>query len=204
MNVRQFAPGITACRLLLMAVVAATSALTACGGSSTPSATSTSSAPVLNEAAAQDRIRQYLTETLDALPPGTTLTAAPARADGRTADPDLRDLPAAPCDGDLNNTTGPKKAQVWYWVTGIPAGKTGDYLTSIMRIWRDRLWNVTPIEPDVQANAVTHDGYLLIVARAKANDGTTQDELSLAGTSPCFPNSATGTATPLPTAINQR
>lgn len=55
-----------------------------------------------------------------------------------------------------------------------------------------------------QANAVTHDGYLPGVILGKASDANSRDGLALAGTSPCFLNTATGTATPLPTIIEQR
>lgn len=133
----------------------------------------------------------------------SSLSAPPTEVDGKKPEVDLRNLPAAPCDGDLNDTTGPKKAQVWYWLQGVPSGRTGDYFNDIVRTWRDRLWNVTPIKPGEQANAVTNDGYLLGVILGKASDSNSEDGLALAATSPCFPNTATGTATPLPTIIEQ-
>ncbi|MFE3187763.1 hypothetical protein ACFXHA_02065 [Nocardia sp. NPDC059240] len=200
----------TAAALRLCLLVAATVsglALTACGGqssSSTDTPSTAAGAGPLTEATAQDRIRQYLTETLNALPPGAALSAPPSEVDGKKPEVDLRNLPAAPCDGDLNNITGPKKAQVWYWLTGVPVTKTADYFNDIVRIWRDRLWNVTPIKAGEQSNAVTTDGYLLAVILGKASNTDSENGLALAGTSPCFPNTATGTTTPLPVTIEQR
>ncbi|WP_194832849.1 hypothetical protein [Nocardia sp. XZ_19_369] len=158
----------------------------------------------LNESLAQTAIQRYLTETLNALPPGVSLSAPLTEANGQKVEFDLANLPAVPCDGNPDSTTGPKKAQVFYFITGIPKGKAAEYFNSVVRIWSDRLWQVWPIKPDEQSNAVTNDGYLLAVARAQAGNGSGQDGLSLAGTSPCFPNTATGTATPLPTVIEHR
>ncbi|NQE87452.1 hypothetical protein [Nocardia terpenica] len=182
---------------IIVAVAACGVVLTGCSGHS-PSSTGQ-----LNETTARDKIQKYLTETLNALPPGVALTLPPREPNGQKPEFDVANLGPAPCDGDPNDTTGPKKAQVWYFLTGVPAGKVGDYFTAVVHIWRDRLWQVWPMK-DTQSNTVTHDGYLLAVARFKNSDPNREDGLALAGTSPCFPNSATGTATPLPSSIEHR
>lgn len=194
------------CSGLLATVAVCVVALAACGGSSTSTVTSTTAAPEnqLNESVAQTTIQRYFTETLNALPAGVRLTAPASQGNGQKPDFDLANLPAVPCDGNPDNATGPRKAQVVYFITGIPEGKAGQYFDSVVRIWSDRMWQVWPIKPEEQSNAVTHDGYLLAVGRAPATNGIGADGLSLAGTSPCFPPTATGTATPLPTAIEHR
>ncbi|MGW4844258.1 hypothetical protein [Nocardia brasiliensis] len=157
----------------------------------------------LDESRAQARIQQYLTETLNALPPGVSLTKPPSEVDGKKLEFDLANLPAVPCDGNPDHTEGPKKAQVAYFLIGIPKGEVDRYLNDVIRIWSNRLWQTWPLIPDKQSNAVTLDGYMLAAQISPAGNPDGADGLALAGTSPCFANAATGTATPLPTAIEQ-
>ncbi|GAB4587067.1 hypothetical protein [Nocardia sp. IFM 10818] len=171
-----------------------------CVASDDESAPSTLTLP-----SARQRIEAYLTDTLNALPAGVRLTLIPERlAEGRSADELVKPMAAAPCDGDMNDTAGPVKTQVVYYVSGIPADHADQYFTQVKKYWVSRLWNMTETELTVQAIAATADGYQLFVRHGNAtDDGVGDDVLILGGTSPCFLRSATTTA-PLPTVIEQR
>ncbi|WP_330183197.1 hypothetical protein OHB26_05810 [Nocardia sp. NBC_01503] len=164
-----------------------------------------SDAPTLTESSARQRIESYLTATLNALPRGVRLTLTPDRlAEGRSADQLIQPMTAAPCDGDLNDTAGPVKTQVVYYVSGIPSGQAGQYLIAVRKYWADQRWNVTETELTVQSIAATSDGYQLIVRHGNATDGVGTDVLIIGGTSPCYSRTAAGTTAPLPTVIEQQ
>ncbi|MFB7718183.1 hypothetical protein [Nocardia sp. NPDC056100] len=121
------------------------------------------------------------------------------------ADLDAGHRASAPCDGDPNDTTGPVKTQVVYYVSGIESGQADQYFTDVRKYWGSQRWNVTETELAVQSIAATSDGYQLIVRHGNAiDDGVGPDVLILGGTSPCFSRTATGTTTPLPTVVEQR
>ncbi|MFF2555018.1 hypothetical protein ACFVUS_28720 [Nocardia sp. NPDC058058] len=165
-----------------------------------------SAPPTLTQANARQRIESYMMATLNALPRGVRLTLAPERlVEGRSADQLVQPMATAPCDGDLNDTTGPVKAQVVYYVSGIASGQADQYFTDVRKYWASQGWNVTETELAVQSIAATSDGYQLIVRHGNAtDDGVGPDVLILGGTSPCFSRTATGTTSPLPTVVEQR
>lgn len=170
-----------------------------------PFTTPTAVVEELSEVTARDRIQSYLQETLDALPQGTRLTALPDKNEGRVDENLLRASPLVQCDGDLNNTTGPVRVQVLYWISGVPTGQGQQIFDVIERNWRDRGWNVAEPEASIQATATTPDGYPLSVRQGSTVGKLGDDIVYIAGISPCFPKSAVGTTTtPLPTVIAHR
>ncbi|WP_306365686.1 hypothetical protein [Nocardia sp. CC227C] len=188
---------------MAMAVLCALAPIAGCASSDDEQPPS----PVLTQVDARQRIEAYLTETLNALPTGVRLTLSPERlpAEGPSADEFPPPMAAAPCDGDMNDTAGPVKAQVLYYLSGIPSGQANQYYTKVMKYWVSRLWNVTETELTIQAMAATDDGYQLVVRHGNAaEDGVGEDVLILAGTSPCFPRTATAESTvPLPARVEQ-
>ncbi|MBF6106211.1 hypothetical protein IU500_19430 [Nocardia terpenica] len=141
-----------------------------------------------------------MTDTLDTLPPGVKLTELPQQFPTDRSPQEIQARPTVACSNDLNDTTGPVKAQVVYYISGIPAGKESDYYRSVIKAWQDKKWNVTEPQRSVEADAVTTDGYFLSV-RHGGDQGFADDTVGLAGVSTCFPKSATGTTSPLPTEI---
>lgn len=202
-------PRVRTFRRSLACVVAASCAavIVGCSSGDNPPAPSpaTSAAPAvaqLSETSARDRIQHYLQETLDALPRGLRLTTTPEHP-GDVPPNLLRARPSLPCDGDLNNTTGPVKTQIQYWTSGIPNSQGAKYFDLIEQTWRDRGWPVTEPEPSIQASTSTPDGYTLITRKGSPFGQLGDDTLALAGISPCFTKSTESTV-PLPPVIEQR
>ncbi|WP_024800132.1 hypothetical protein [Nocardia sp. BMG51109] len=178
--------------VLLIAVMAM---LTGCGGESNDKGVQVDSS--LTEATARERINTYLSETLQALPPGVGLSRTPDN-------PNLGILGAGaattvPCEDSNVDTDGAVQLQIRYWVVGIPLGEGGHYFELIRNVWSQRGFLLNPASDSRWAAVMTPDQYRLNVQDAGQGDGS----LSMGAGSPCFPESGEGTTTPQPTEIRR-
>ncbi|WP_188829173.1 hypothetical protein [Nocardia camponoti] len=131
---------------------------------------------------AQEKIYAYMRETLGELPAGAALSKVPDNTElgvRRSLRPN-----AVPCwDGNIQSS-GPRYLSVHYWITGLPAGSVQQYYDQIGASWKAKGWEIQTMGTDV-IKASIPDGFGLKVQDAGKGDGS----LSLAGYSPCIPES---------------
>ncbi|MBF6064713.1 hypothetical protein IU500_24755 [Nocardia terpenica] len=186
---------------LWSAVVVAVAAvlITACGHASNPGTETTSMTsgvpvdPALTEASARQQTITYLTDTLRRLPANISLSwqhpEFPQTVFG--------DATVAPCIDDDTVPNRPYNVGANYWVIGVPAGKSHEYVDSFVKAWEQLGWK--PVRDDhdpqmPQVRAGTPDGYLLTLTQNPRGD------LAVSMSSPCFPQDKKG-GQPIPQTI---
>jgi hypothetical protein len=132
--------------------------------------------PNLTQAVVQRQITDYLTQVLGVLPAQLTLSQASPTPGKDPFDPNI----AVPCDDNDQTATGPLNVQDSYWVHGMGDGQQQATLDAISAAFTEKGWTVTN-DNNGSIRGFTPDGYALIA------DLNTVGELSLSGSTPCFP-----------------
>lgn len=147
----------------------------------------------LTETAAQTSLVGFFTDTLQALPTGVALSRENPLPDYQSFSPGG----AAPCDDSDQSDAGPVSVQYSLWLHGVPADSAPAYLEMILRGWDTLGWPTTrSTEGTIQVvQGTPADEYVLTAA---LND---VGNISVTGSSPCFPHANEGTTTPVPSTI---
>ncbi len=147
----------------------------------------------INKEIAQARTLEYFTVTLAGLPAHATLSLENPTPGSDPLYPGI----TVPCDDNDQTDTGPVNLQVGYWVHGIATGQEVSYFDMIAQVFNANGWSPQLDVRGTQRNlrGYTRDGYALI---AQLN---IVGELSLTGSSPCFPKANDQTSTPQPSTI---
>lgn len=132
--------------------------------------------PGLTEAKARAKIEEYLTATLGHLPEQVSLSRQhPIFSHALLASGTI------PCVDDDTVKDPPYNYDATYWVVGVPEGEAQRYQDLVVEAWRSLGWRTGRHASDTMA-AKTPDGYFLDASINPRGD------LSLGGSSPCFPS----------------
>lgn len=132
--------------------------------------------PKLTRPAAQQKMVAYLSDTVGALPAGTTLTRRSPVDPSVELDAGL----TVPCDDSNTADNSLVDFSVRYWVSGILSGESERIFEAIIRNWEDRGWSTTETNDDPRTvAAVLPDSYALIAVGGAL--------VTVSGRSPCFP-----------------
>lgn len=133
----------------------------------------------LTQDIAEQRVLDYLTDSLAILPPGTTLSRSYSGSTTRG----FGSGGVGPCDDGNLIKDGPVAFSVQYWVDGVPPGQGLTYFESLAVGWRDKGWSLSGREQFEHRllRGGAPDGFAISASLNRDGD------LSLIGTSPCFP-----------------
>ncbi len=149
--------------------------------------------PSITKEAAQVRILEYFADTLTVLPAQATLSWESPTPGSDSLGPGI----TVPCNDNDQTDTGAVNLQLDYWIHGMPKGDGINYFESVSKVFADKGWSP---QRDIRGpqrivRGYTNDGYSLI---AQLN---VHGDLSLTGSSPCFPKANDHSTTPQPSTV---
>lgn len=147
----------------------------------------------LTEAAARQRMVDFLTDTLRQLPSDVSLSWQHPEFSESV----FGDATVAPCIDDDTIPNPPYNVAAKYWVIGVPAGKNSEYRDLFFRVWEGLGWRTIRDDHDREmprVRAGTPDVYLLTLTQNPRGD------LAVSVSSPCFPHDKRG-GEPIPYTI---
>lgn len=181
------------CYRTLLTAAALTVALTACVASAQTDKGAPSVDTTLRTSVAMNNLVAFMTDTLGALGPATSL----ARTNPVAGADSLSDGTNVPCEDNNQTGHGPVSFQLSLFVQGLADGSGPQALDAIEARWSSKGWaprrNTSGSTRKVQA--VAQGGYAL--SAVLNNRGA----LALSGSSPCFPFSNADPGAGAPSAI---